>query len=261
MKKLVFAAGIVIVLLTNLRPALASYPSDPSADIAWLGNMSTVTDIQAAFNSARTQENAQLGKSIPMMTLPSQSTWNAMSDGDKAFWLSNRERIDRGVMAMDSVEGNVTSVAQYYANYLLSHNVFSHNADGHDPWQRLNTNPAINACHDFLNVAENLAVFVTSGNNIPLPIEQSVYMFMYADSGSSWGHRHAILWYPYNDNSGTVGKEGFMGIGRAHGGPYQGPFSQSWNYAEIIVMNVFDPCATWNYASSMSKVYLPLIMR
>ncbi|MCG7852354.1 MAG: hypothetical protein MIO92_07515, partial [Methanosarcinaceae archaeon] len=49
------------------------------------------------------------------------------------------------------------------------------------------------------------------------------------------------LWFPYTDNSGTPGMEGFLGIGRANGGPYQGPFSAPWNYAEIIVMNVFTP--------------------
>jgi hypothetical protein len=43
--------------------------------------------------------------------------------------------------------------------------------------------------------------------------------------------------------------EGFLGIGRANGGPYQGPFSVPWNYAEIIVMNVFDPCSTWDYGA------------
>ena len=31
------------------------------------------------------------------------------------------------------------------------------------------------------------------------------------------------------------------------GGPYQGPFSQPYNFAELIVMNVFDPCSAWDY--------------
>lgn len=70
-------------------------------------------------------------------------------------------------------------------------------------------------------------------------------MWMYDDSNSNWGHRHAILWYPYNNNNGDSGSEGFLGIGRANGGPYQGPFPSSWNYAEMIVMNVFDPCSSW----------------
>ena len=66
------------------------------------------------------------------------------------------------------------------------------NEDGRSPWDRLSDNPAIGACHDFLGVAENLAVLVSTGN-IALPIERSIYMWMYDDSGSNWGHRHAIL--------------------------------------------------------------------
>ena len=208
-----------------------------------------VADIQAAFNNARMGENNQLGSSIPMMTLPSQTEWNNMSDGQKALWLINRERIDRGVSPLDGLESNVNGVAQYYADYLLNNNAWGHSADGRSPWQRLSDNPAIGACQDFLSISENLAVFVTSGSSIPLPIERSIYMWMYEDGDCcNWGHRHAILWYPYNDNSGPVGSEGFLGIGRANGGPYQGPFSQAWPFAEMIVMNVFDPCASWTYS-------------
>jgi len=240
-------------------PSALSYSPDPSADIPWSVGTSGVADVQAAFNNARTVENNQLGTSIPMMTLPDQTQWNSMSDGEKALWLINRERIDRGLLPLHGLESNVNGVAQYYADYLLDHNAWGHNADGRSPWDRLADNPEIGACHDFLSIAENLAVFVTSGSSIPLPIEQSIYMWLYDDgSCCGWGHRHAVLWYPYNDNSGPAGKEGFLGIGRANGGPYTGPFSQSWPFAEMIVMNVFDPCATWSYSvptvSSITRV-------
>jgi hypothetical protein len=182
-----------------------------------------------------------------MMTLPSQTEWNNMSDGEKALWLINRERIDRGVAPLQGLEVNVGGVAQYYADYLLDNNTWGHTADGRTPWQRLSDNPAIGACQDFLSVAENIFVFVTSGSSISLPLERAIYGWLYEDGPCcGWGHRHAILWYPYNDNSGTVGSEGFLGIGRANGGPYQGPFDQPWNFAEMIVMNVFDPCSSWN---------------
>jgi hypothetical protein len=154
----------------------------------------------------------------------------------------------RGVAPLQGLEANVSGVAQYYADYLLNQNAWGHTEDGRSPRDRLEDNPAIGACHDFLPIGENLAVFVTSGSSIPLPIERSIYMWMYEDAGSSWGHRHAILWYPYTDNSGAPGSEGFLGIGRANGGPYKGPFSQPWNFAEMIVMNVFDPCASWSDA-------------
>ncbi|MDD5556703.1 MAG: hypothetical protein PHN82_05565 [bacterium] len=225
-----------------------AYPTDPIADIEWSAGTSGVADIQKAFNDARAAENAQLGTAVPSLSMPSQAEWDARSDGQKALWLINREREDRGVAPLHGVESNVTGVAQNYADYLLANDAFDHNADGHNPWWRLDQNPAIGACRDSLNVAENLAVFVTSGTSIPLPVERSVYMWMYEDSGSAWGHRHCALWHPYTDNSGPAGREGFLGIGRASGGPYQGPFSQQWNFAELIVMNVFDPCASWVYA-------------
>jgi uncharacterized protein YkwD len=231
-----------------------SYPPDPTADIPWSGGTSGVADIQNAFNHARTLENSQLGRSIPSLSLPSQSTWDVLSDSNKALWLINRERLDRGLLALQGVQYNVVQVAQTYAQYLLAHDVFGHYEDGRSPWERLAADPLIGACHDFLSIAENLAVFVTSGSSIPLPVERSVYLWMYADQGSSWGHRHTILWYPYNDNGPPAGVEGFLGIGRASGGPYQGPFSQPWNYAEIIDMNVFDPCASWR------TNYIPVIL-
>jgi uncharacterized protein YkwD len=239
--------------------ALLDYPPDPTADIPWSAGDSGVADIQAAFNNARSIE----GASLPMLSLPSQTAWDTMSDGEKALWLINKERIDRGVHPLHGLETNVSGVAQYYAQYLIDHNAWGHTADGRDPWQRLNANPAIGACHDFLNVAENLAAFWTSGSSIPLPIEQSVYNWMYDDgSCCAWGHRHAVLWYPYDDNSGPAGMEGFLGIGRAGSSTYD-PYGWGWvNWGEVVVMNVFDPCATWNYVVDRPyKVYLPSVLK
>lgn len=231
------------------------FPTDPTSDTPWENDTSGVSDIQAAFNNARNIENSQLGMSIPMLTLPSQSEWDTMTDGEKALWLINRERIDRGIHPLHGLEENVTSVAQYYAQYLIDNNTWGHYEDGNTPWERLEANPAIGACYDFLSVAENLAVFWTSGSSIPLPIERSVFNWIYDDGTCcSWGHRHAILWYPYNDNGGTSGMEGFLGIGRASG-PHSG-----WNYAELIVMNVFDPCSTWDYGfqAGLAEIILGL---
>ena len=262
-KKLSIAVVILLSLSIIINPAAAfstlnppqresdidtqSYPSDPISDITWAGGTNGVADIQYAFNYARNQENSQLGTSLPAMVLPTQAIWDGMTDNEKSLWLINQERVVRGVAPLENIEDNVISVAQYYADYLFDNDKWGHYEDGNSPWERLDNNPVIGACHDFLGVSENIAVFVTSGNSIALPIEQSIFMWLYKDAGSSWGHRHAILWYPYNDNSGLSGSEGFLGIGRANGGPYQGPFSNSWNFAELVVMNVFDPCSTWVY--------------
>jgi uncharacterized protein YkwD len=127
----------------SLRDAFAAYPPDLTSDIEWSAGTNGVADIQAAFNNARMTENNQLGTSLPMMTLPNQTTWNGMSDADKALWLINRERIDRGVAPLQGLESSVNGVAQYYADYLLDHNAWGHSADGRSPWDRLDDIPAI----------------------------------------------------------------------------------------------------------------------
>ena len=255
-KKFIFLPVLIsLALILGLGASTSSraqqapldLPPDPTADIPWSAGTSGVADIQTAFNNARTTENAQLGLSLPMMTMPDQGTWDAMSNSQKALWLINSERQARGIPLYSAVESNVQGVAQYYAQYLLDNNTWGHTADGRDPWQRLADNPAIGACQDFSPYAENLAVFVTSGSSIALPVERAVYDWQYDDGSSAWGHRHAQMYYPLVDNSGPSGEEGFMGIGRAGGGPYQGPFSQSWPFAELIVFNFFDPCSTWVY--------------
>jgi hypothetical protein len=38
------------------------------------------------------------------------------------------------------VEANVTSVPQYYAEYLIEHDAFDHEAAGRNPWERLHAN-------------------------------------------------------------------------------------------------------------------------
>ncbi len=245
-----------VPLEQQVQAELTSLPPNPTTDIEW-GRVwtSQVSDIQAAFNYARLNENEQLGSILPPLVFPSQSAWDAMSDGARALWLANHERTDRGLKPLYGLEANATSVAQAYAEYLLKNNAWGHYADGYSPWQRLENQPAIGACRDFLGVAENLAVFGAPGAPIMAPVERAIYLWLYKDSESNWGHRHTLLWGEYQpgfingywDNSGSVGQEGFLGLGRASGGPYQGPFPRPMNYAEIIVLNVFDPCSVWNY--------------
>ena len=244
-RKMMLLAIFLLVSCGHVSHLFSAYPADPLSNLEWSNGTNGIIDIKIAFDAARQHQNSELGTSLPEITMPTQALWDSFSDGEKALWLINSERKDRSLMLLDGLEENVREVAQYYADYLLSNDAWGHYEDGRSPWDRLSDNPAIGACHDFLEVAENLAVLVSTGN-IALPIERSIYMWMYDDAGSNWGHRHAILWYPYNDNSGIVGIEGFLGIGRASGGPYQGPFDNSWPNAEIIVMNVFDPCSSWN---------------
>lgn len=222
----------------------ADYYDDLGFDIDWPDSIeTTVAALENLFNDARTAENSQLGTSIPMLSMPSQTEWDSKSDTEKVLWLVNEEREARELLPLHSGEPNVISVAQDYATLLLNTNTFDHYEDG-GPWDRLSSRDAIASCHDFLGVAENLAALFGGWN---LPIERSVYMWMYMDAGSNWGHRRAILWYPYTNNSGIVETEGFLGVGTAVG-PYE---YNGTNYQNttIVVMNVFDPCETWDYSS------------
>lgn len=217
--------------------ANASHPPDPASDIDWNYSLQdSLHEIEEQFNRARIIEGNQSGSTLPQLKLPPRNIWNLMSDDKKALWLINRERKARGLIQLSGIEKNVNEIAQYYAEYLMKTDSFDHIADGRSPLERLDSKLEIASCRDFLRVSENIAVF-WSGSTFPL--EQAVYMWLYADSGSNWGHRHTILWSLFNDNSGSVGSEGFLGIGRATGQ------HRGWPEAEIVVMNVFDPCQNW----------------
>ena len=171
---LIIAGFLSLFVITPVQPSVSSpdaWPTDPNFDIPWSSGTSTVAHVQVAFNNARVAENLQLGTTIPSLTLPNQSTWDAMSDNGKAEWLVYRERVDRGLQPLHGFESNVTSIAQYYADYLIDNDKWGHNEDGNDPWARLNTNPTINGCHDWLGVAENLWAGFTTGTSIELPLE------------------------------------------------------------------------------------------
>ncbi len=249
--------GLIITLasitLFAQEQSSKSYYPDLTTNVKWTVGTSTLTEVQTAFNNARNNENSQLSTSIPTLTFPSLNEWNAKTDGEKALWLLNKERTDRGLLPLHGLEGNITNIAQYYAQYLIDHDTFDHVADGYTPFQRMDNDPVIGVCHDFSPIGENIFYFVTTETSIPFSIERSFYGWMYNDSSSAWGHRKCILYYPYNDNSGVSGDEGFLGIGKAHGNNYQGSFSHPYNYAEIVVINVFDPCTNWSYTDIISK--------
>ena len=232
-----------------------AYPTDPKNDIMWAAGYDGPADVLSAFNTARAKENAQLGTFVPPIdALP--GTWAAMKGPERALWLINAERTARGLAPLHGLESNVQSVAQSYAEYLLANNKFGHEADGRTPWQRLDSNAAITACRDSLQVAENLYwKGTTDPLGVPLAIEQAVYWWMYLDSEQAWGHRHAILWTPYTENSGDPNREGFLGIGHAIGGyDYVDAAGTTHHlpFTDMIVMNVFDPCPSWTYAAPPS---------
>ncbi len=118
------------------------------------------------------------------------------------------------------------------------------------------------SCHEFLSRSENLAYYASTAP-IPMPIERSIYSFIYDDASSHWGHREAILlqdnglgyedkapgFTGYANNHGSTASEGFMGFYLRESNKdddpnntYQ-PFGSGFKYGTVVVMNFFDPVA------------------
>lgn len=247
----IFAASTPISAQSISDAVQASYPADPPSEIPWSTARAGWDDMVAAFNHARMRESALLGLDLPAFDFPSATAWANMRDDERALWLINHERVVRGLAPLHGLEANVNAVAQGYAEWLLANNKFAHDADGISPWARLDANPSIGECHDFLGIAENLYFLAsTSSNALPLVLEQAIYRMLYEDAGSGWGHRHAMFWDAYTENSGAPDREGFLGIGHAQGGYTIEDNGIYYPNTHIIVMNFFDPCATWKEAAT-----------
>ena len=118
------------------------------------------------------------------------------------------------------------------------------------------------SCHEFITRSENLAYYASTAP-IPMPIERSIYSFIYDDAGSHWGHREAVLlqdnslgnedktagYTGYGNNHGSNASEGFMGFyvrsSNAHDNPdnFYEPFGGGFAYGTVVVMNMIDPVA------------------
>jgi hypothetical protein len=237
---------------------MENYPPDLPNDIEWSAYRFSWDEMVVAFNQARIEENRLLNRSMAPFVFPAAASWEAMSSGERALWLINEERVARGLRPLHALEENVSGVAQAYAEFLLASNQFDHDADGHSPWDRLAANAAIGACSDFLGIAENIYFQATTGSDpLPYSIEKAIYIMIYSDAGSQWGHRHAILWTPYTENNGAPDREGFLGIGLARGA-YTSPFDgKVYQSTDMVVMNFFDPCATWQGETAATSTPSP----
>jgi len=277
------------LLLSN--PLWANSPPNLNTDIPWdedsltAGNQQSyagVSAITTAFNNARRQEESQLGiavNTLGNLSLPSQSIWDAMGDDGRALYLLNAERTSRtgmqaGVIGLPfaGIETHMDNIAKNYGDILHNNDATGHNADGKGPFQRIaddaniGTQPAggsfgsTPACHEFINRAENLAAFWSSGTSIPLPVERAIYNWLYADANSTWGHREAALLQDkdianqstangYKNNNGSASHAGFLGIYRRGSTDYD-PFNQNSGFGSLVVMNIFDPVSEASAASN-----------
>ncbi|MBK7105505.1 MAG: T9SS type A sorting domain-containing protein [Ignavibacteriae bacterium] len=224
---------------------------DLNFNIPWSAGTGGVADIEAAFENGRIQENVQLNPDISTdLIMPSQVDWDAKSPSEKALFLLNAERAARGLLtSFEGVHSSVVNVAQTYAEFLRDNDLFNHNANNSTPTTRLS--PV--SCADGASYGENLSTFVQSNGTVPLPVERSVYNWIYNDAGSSWGHRQTCF-ATFNDNHSANGSEGFIGIGiDAVGPPYSAegllctndpphPPCNPWDVGVVVVLNFVDPC-------------------
>ncbi len=115
-------------------------------------------------------------------------------------------------------------------------------------------------CHEFITRSENLAYYASTAP-IPMPVERSIYSFIYDDASANWGHRESVLLqdrslpskdhpdgFPgFDNNHGSSASEGFMGLyvrssSRDDANVYE-PFGGQFNYGTVLVMEFFDPVA------------------
>lgn len=244
---MIYLKSTFLFLLTFslFAPSLfAQYP-DLNSDISWSGGKSTVAELEAAFNNARTQENSQLNTSLPDITLPSQVEWDAISPEERALWLYNIERKDRGIPELEGLDSRVSTVAENFAQYCADNDTSGHWADGIGPDSRLNSDPDIQSCSSYWN--ENMG-YVWSTSQILNSVAANIYYFMYTDASSNWGHRQNILYDSFNDNSGEQGKEGLLGVGHVNAINWTGGITGTpYPNATIAVYNIIDPCASWSF--------------
>ncbi len=263
------AAAALTALLTAILSLLyiavvrADSPPNPLANIPWQWQGGGVAEVEAAYNHARRAEEQQLGfpsGTLGILELPTQAVWDILSDPAKALLLMNAERLARGGSRSDvlglgftAVQANVQDLAEKYAALLVSKNQFSHEADGRTPFERIDDDPLLGPCHEFLGRAENLALLGTSGDSIPLYLEQAIYAWIYTDAGSAWGHREAVLLqdrdlthqdeaYGFDNNVPSKADEGFIGIAVIETDGRYNPLGwPDMNYTVLLVMEMIDP--------------------
>ncbi len=234
-----------------------------------------LTIIAQGFNNARRQEEAQLGLgngAIADLVLPSQTVWDNMSIDEKFLFLINNERssregIDYGNGAVKGwtfigVDAALDQVAQDYADFLLANNAIGGNANG-TAESRIDDDPSIggtgctnilgtipDCCHQHIPRVENRVYSTWNGITTDTIVAtyyvpRMVYKMTY--NGSS-GSREFILlqdddltahsFDPWGliDDYGYPGEEGYLGIGIASGGPWQGS-----DHADILIIDLIDP--------------------
>ena len=226
-----------------------SYP----ADIEWSGSAENVDDIARVYNNARAHDSTITQE----LVMPSQAIWDSMSVQERGLYLLNNERYYRGIKPYGGISDKVSAVSQDYANLLYNTGTFGHYED-ENPVVRLDRDTDIANNRDFFSYAENLYAHGSSAAYAQNPIAQAIYGFIYDDDAAtdgSYGHRNFCLATGLNDNSGESGEEGLVGFAITKGDAYT-LFPDM--FSTIVVMNAFDPSASWNHDTTLKVPFCTL---
>jgi uncharacterized protein YkwD len=279
MKKLFLSISIISAVCL-----FAQSPTDLNSDIGqgsshWGNNVNNNTDVETTFNTARRAEETQLGlpnNSLGVLSLP--SNWSTLSDDEKLLFILNDERICRaGVdygsgpvlgLPFEGVDPSMDSCSQSHADDLLVNNITGHTgSDGLSPFDRIDNWIGL-SCHSFMSYGENLAYFWSMGGTNDFIISHAVYLWLYEDASSQWGHRRAALIQDYDsygatgftNDHGDPGSEGFIGVGVSSSSSYD-PYSFGGvTDGDIVAFNVFDPvagsgCSYHNAFTNTDEIY------
>lgn len=263
-RKLILMVGLLSLSLVSVAlPAAADPPLNggggwtnyPDPDQAARANggeipashpFTSLTNIAAAFNNARTVENGDIcpggacepnGMQMPI-NFAFPAAYAALSPSEKALFILNAERSARGLAPFVDADADVTQLAQAWAQNIATTNQFAHRANAAGDLAAI----CGAACVGQLGgVTENL--YGSVGSSTTYILETAIYLWMYADrtgggsfSDQMWEHRHALLWNNLSDDHGAAAQEGFVGIGVATN-PATG-----WTF---VVWNAADTGANW----------------
>jgi len=225
----------------------------------------SVSDIEAAFNYARSFDSTVNGKKL---SLPSQDIWNKMAKEERALYILNRERVDRGLKPFEGVfEMNqalkdmrpknpktLADVAQGYTNLLYNSTTLSHTLDG-SPSDRIERVSSVKNHKEFIPYNESLYAEGNSFKLSSIPLVKAIYNWIYADAnvaeGKPWGHRAMCLMRVDNDDFGVKGAEGLLAFGLK-----QGDSSKIYpNFqTSIVTLNAINPLASFSGNYKKSKL-------
>ncbi len=115
------------------------------------------------------------------------------------------------------------------------------------------------ACYESLARYENVAFFSgyslgkADASTVPLPIERSIYNWIYNDAKSGWQYRQTVLLQDnasigkgFSNNNGDAQHEGFLGFHRissANYTPFHVPEGVN-GYGVAVVMSLLDPISS-----------------